>query len=85
MARVFTIDFQFKGRSRTALVSFQTEAYDMSFLVRYLDEEISNVIPERKVIVSLSEGVKSPKQLTRLGEDLVFQTTEAISEHLHVH
>jgi hypothetical protein len=83
MARVFTIDFPFKGKMESALVSFGSEAYDMSFVVRYLDEDINQIIPGGRIVVSLSQGVKSPKQLTRIAEDLVYHTTAAISEHLH--
>jgi hypothetical protein len=83
MARVFTINFSYKGELRSALVSFQAETYDMSFLVRYLDEDLGQLIPGRRIVVSLAEGIKSPKQLNKLAEDLVCQTAEAISGHLH--
>ena len=83
MARLFTIEFPFKGKMESALVSFGSEAYDMSFVVRYLDEEMNQIIPGGRVVVSLSEGIKSPKQLSRLGEDLVYHTTEAINQYLH--
>jgi hypothetical protein len=83
MARVFTINFEYKGTIRSALVSFGPEGNDMTFLVRYLDEELNQLIPGRKIIVSLAEGVKSPKEINRLGEDLLNHTTEAISKYLY--
>jgi hypothetical protein len=83
MAGVFTINFSYKGKLHSALVSFQAENYDMSFLVCYLDEDLGQLIPGRRIVVSLAEGIKSPKQLNKLAEDLVYQTTEAISDHLH--
>ena len=85
MARVFTVQFPFKGQNQSALVSFKAQAYDMSFLVRYLNEDINEIIPGARILVSLSEGVKSHKQLTNLAEDLVHHTVEAISEHLYLH
>jgi hypothetical protein len=85
MARVFTVNIPYKGKLRAALVSFGVEGYDMSLLVHYLDEDISEVIPGRKVVVSLNEGIKSPKELTKLGEDLLNYTTQAISEYLQIH
>ena len=85
MARVFTVNFTYKGKSRAALVSFAGETCGTSFLVRYLDEDIGQVVPEKKLVVSLSEGLKSPKALSRLGQDLLNHTTEAISQYLHVH
>jgi hypothetical protein len=83
MARVFSIMFPYKGKPCAALVSFGSEGYDMSFLVRYLDQDIRLVIPDGKLVVSLSEGIKSPKRLNPLAEDLVHKTTEAISGYLH--
>ncbi|MFL5742149.1 MAG: hypothetical protein ACJ75B_18140 [Flavisolibacter sp.] len=85
MSRVFTINIPYKGQSCVALVSFDSEGYDMSFLVRYLDEDIQQLIPGRRIVVSLSEGIKSPKQLSRLAEDLLNLTTEAISGHLNLY
>jgi hypothetical protein len=82
MSRVFTVRFDFKGRSRTALVSFR-ESEDISLLIRYLDEDIAHVLPERKIVVSLTEGIKAPKQLSKLAEGLLNQTTAAISQYLY--
>ena len=85
MSRVFTVNVPYKGQTCAALVSFDSEGYDMSFLVRYLDEDIQQVIPGRRIVVSLSEGIKSPKQLSRLAEDLLSLTTEAISGYLNLY
>jgi hypothetical protein len=85
MARVFTVNVPYKGQSRAALVSFNSEGYNMSFLVRYLDEDIQHLIPGRRIVVSLSEGLRSPKELSRLAEDLLNETTEVISEYLNLH
>jgi hypothetical protein len=85
MARVFSVNFPYRGKSRAALVSFEGEGYDMSFLVRYLDAEIYEMLPERKIVVSLTEGIKSPRDLTESGEDLINHTAEAISQYLLVH
>jgi hypothetical protein len=84
MARVFTVNVPYKGQSCVALVSFDAEGYNMSFLVRYLNEEIQQVIPGRKIVVSLTEGIKSPRELSRLAEELLNLTTEAISEYLEL-
>jgi hypothetical protein len=83
MARVFTVNFTFKDELHSALISFESRDYDMSFLVRYLDHELQEIIPGRRIVVSLSEGIKSPKILTKTAEELLARTTEAISEHLH--
>jgi hypothetical protein len=82
MARVFSISFPYEGKPCVVLVSFDPEGYDMSFLVRYLDHDIREIIPEGKIVVSLSEGIKSPRILDSIAEDLVYHTTEAISSYL---
>jgi hypothetical protein len=84
MVRIFTVNFLYKEKSYTALVSFR-EGYDLSFLVRYLDKDVNNLIPDGKIIVSLLEGLKSPKQLSQEAEEFVYQTTEAISGSLQLH
>jgi hypothetical protein len=84
MSRVFTVHFPFKGKTFSAIVSFKQEDVDLCFLIRYLDEDLEECISGRKVVVSLSEGIKSPSQLNKIGEDLVFNTTEAISNHLYL-
>ncbi|MFL5808655.1 MAG: hypothetical protein ACJ749_03990 [Flavisolibacter sp.] len=83
MARVFSITFIYKGQPCPALVSFEPGGCDMSYLVRYLDRDISQLVPGGKIVVSLSEGIKSTKALSGLGQDLVYRTTEAISTYLH--
>lgn len=81
MVKLFTVNFLYQGNSYTALVSFR-EGYDLSFLVRYLNKDASNLIPDGKIIVSLLEGLKSPRQLSKEAEEFVYQTTEAISAFL---
>jgi hypothetical protein len=81
MVKLFTVNFLYQGKSYTALVSFR-EGYDLSFLVRYLDKDANKWIPDGKIIVSLLEGLKTPKQLSKEAEEFVFQTTEAISGFL---
>jgi hypothetical protein len=83
MARVFTVNFTFKDQLHSALITFESRDFDMSFLVRYLDQELQEIIPGRRIVVSLNEGIKSPKFLTTTGEELLTRTTEAISRHLH--
>jgi hypothetical protein len=83
MVRAFSVNFPYKGRSQSALVSFREEGYELSFLVRYVDEEIKQLIPGGRIIVSLSEGIKSHKQLSKPADDLVCNTCKAISRHLY--
>lgn len=81
--RAFTINFPYKGKLRSAVVSFGPEEIDMTFFIRYLDEDINQIIPGRRITVSLTQGIKSPKQLDKLGEDLLSQTTDAINTYMY--
>ena len=85
MSRVFTIQIPFKEKTYTALVSFTSQGYDLSYLVRYLDEDINALIPGNKLLVSLSGGVEYPKLVNGLAQDLVYKTTEAINGYLQLH
>jgi hypothetical protein len=84
MSRVFTINFSFKEKNYTALVSFRSREHELSYLVRYLDEDIDTLIPGNKLLVSLSGGIEYPKLETKLARDLVYKTTEAINGYLHM-
>ena len=83
MSRLFTVSFPFKGQEYTALVSLSQREYDLSCSVRYLNKEAETLIPEKKIMFSLAGGMESPKRLQdKLAEELVQQTSMAISEHL---
>lgn len=86
MGRLFTVNFRFKEQPITALVNLRQQGYDLSCMVRYLDKEIATIVPEGKVIFSLANGVEKPETFSgRLGEELLHQTTEAISTYLEKH
>ena len=86
MSRLFTISFPFKGQEYTALVSLQQRQYNLSWLVRYLNKEAEAILPEGKVVFSLEGGIETPKNITNdLTEELVAETSIAISQHLLHH
>jgi hypothetical protein len=82
MSRVFTIQFAFKEKSYTALVSFSTEH---SYVVRYLDEEVNSLMPEKKLVFPISESTEYPTVGNRFAQDLITKTREAISGYLQTH
>lgn len=84
MSRVFTINVSFKQKNYTALVSFHTQEYEQSYLVKYLDEDIDALIPGKKLQISLSGDIVHPKLESHLAHDLVCKTTEAISCYLQL-
>jgi hypothetical protein len=83
MARLFTLNFHFKEKTYTALVSFRTIGYDMSFQVRYMDNEIHQIIPGGRLMFNLSGTVIGPDNLnTEPAKELLTCTSEAISGYL---
>lgn len=84
MSRVFTINVSFKQKNYTALVSFRTQGYELSYLVKYLDEDVDALIPGKKLQISLSGDAVHPKPESHLAHDLVCKTTEAISCYLQL-
>jgi hypothetical protein len=85
MSRVFTIHFSFKEKTYSALVSFSSKEHELSYLVRYLDEEVETLIPGNKLLVSLLQGVEYPQLQNKLAHNLVYKTTEVINEYLRSH
>ena len=87
MGRVFTVSFRFLEQPCTALVSFRNQdGYNPAFSVHYLNKEVETILPDRKVIFSLANGIENPKTIdSKLAEELVEKTSEAISHYLEVH
>jgi hypothetical protein len=83
MGRVFTVNFKFKQQPVTALVNVRDRGYDLSCIVRYLDQEVATLLPGGKLIFSLAHGLESPVHLAgKPQEELFHRTTEAISHYL---
>jgi hypothetical protein len=47
-----------------ALVNLSNEGYDRTFRIHYLDQDLLGVLPEGKLVFSLSEGLKQPAHLS---------------------
>jgi hypothetical protein len=74
MGRVFTVSFRFMEHPCTA------------FNVHYLTKEVETIIPERKIVFTLANGIECPENLhDKLAEELVEHTSEAISHYLEIH
>ncbi|MEI6946871.1 hypothetical protein V9K67_06670 [Paraflavisolibacter sp. H34] len=85
MARLFTLDFYFKHKLRTALVTPRLHEYYRSFYVRFLepDNEIERLLPEGSLLVSLSEGSSSASgQSPEAAVELLVCTRTAIQDYL---
>jgi len=87
MGRVFTVSFNFMEQPCTALVSFRNQdGYNPAFSVHYLNKEVETILPERKVTFSLHNGIEDPNTVhSKLAEELVEKTSEAISHYLEIH
>jgi hypothetical protein len=83
MARLFTVRVPFYKNTYTALVSFNS-VDDETFVVRYLEEEINEMIPGHKLIFTNYHGVLSSATMGKPIQDLVYQTSRAISGYLQL-
>jgi hypothetical protein len=85
MARLFSIDFEFKGKKYLALVSMRQQGTDLSCLVRYVNKELHHLLPGDCLMFNLQEGLKQPCHLpSELAQSLVRSTVNAISDHLQI-
>ena len=86
MARIFTLTVPFEGKDRTALVNLNSQDYDHSFIVQYLDQELCGILPNDNLVFSLAEGLKQPAQLmNEMAVRLVDSTVDALSTFFHKH
>jgi hypothetical protein len=84
MARLFTISIPFNNHEYPALVTLKSQGNDISCLVRYVDKQLRDILPDGVLIFSLAEGIKQPLHFSdKQVEELVFSTTEAITHYLH--
>ena len=84
MGRVFTVSFKFQEQPCTALVTLnEKNKYNPSFSVHYINKEVEAILPERKLVFSLLNGVEDPGIISdKLAQDLVEKTSEAITHYL---
>ncbi len=87
MSRVFTVNFRFREKPCSALVRLQnSEGYNPAFSVHYLDKDVETILPGRKIVFSLANGLETPQALPgERAEELLQQTSEAISCYLQNH
>ncbi|HEY0066854.1 MAG TPA: hypothetical protein VGB46_05815 [Flavisolibacter sp.] len=83
MVRIFTLNFPFKERVCTALVSLRSIGYDLSCQVKYMDTDIHQIIPGGSLVFNLSGEVKTGANLDAdPAQELLSCTTAAICGYL---
>ena len=82
MARLFTLNFKFRGKLHSAVVTIRDNGYDMACTVRYMDEELLSVIPSGKFMFQLSGEINCGTGSNPDMEELITCTSQAIAEHL---
>lgn len=84
MARLFSIDIPFRNAHYTALVSVKERGHDIHCIVRYIDKGIKPLLQGEKLVFSLHEGLKEPRQLPDdLARNFVACTMEAITGYFN--
>lgn len=83
MVRIFTLNFSFRERVCTALVSLRTVGYDLSCQVKYMDQDIHQIVPGGSLVFHLSGELKSGADFNGdPAQELLSCTTEAICGYL---
>jgi hypothetical protein len=82
MARLFTLNFHFRGKPYSALVTIRDNGYDMACIVKYMDEELHRLIPSGRFMFQLSGGMNCGNGSDPALEELISCTSQAIDEHL---
>ena len=82
MSRVFTINIHYRGKFHLAEVSFDPTEVNRSFLVRYLDEEINDLIHQKNIVINFTKE-QTLINIDLIGEELLAKTKEAINTYLY--
>ena len=76
------LQFQFKKKNYSALVSFKEQGYDLNCQVRYIDRELAELFPSGKVSFSLSNLDNDYRHDNPVIRELLQNNSEAISDYL---
>lgn len=80
MVRIFTLNVSFEGKEFPALVNLSNEGYDMTFKIHYMDRDLHGILPDGKLVFSLTGGLRQPAQLaSEMAFRLVDNTVDALS------
>ena len=82
MSRVFTINVLYKGKFHLAVVSFDPAEINRTFLVRYMDDEINELIHSKHIVINFTKD-QTLANNSIVGEELLAKTKEAINTYLY--
>lgn len=81
MARIFTIDFEFRGANHAAIVStYKGETLSDSFQIMLCDDALHHLVPDGIIRFSMTDSAPGPKATGR--DELVQCLKNAITGHL---
>ena len=85
MARVFSLDIDFQQELYTALITLREDAHDVFYIVRYMNDDLQEIMSSKQLVLSLHNGLIEPEKLpSEQAEDLMLSTISALSEHLSI-
>ena len=72
MGRVYNLEFEYKGKTHSALVSRYKKEAEQSYLVQIFDKSLLRIFPAGRLIFSKTGGIKSPDTaMSKSKQDLV--------------
>ena len=82
MPRVFTINILYRRKFHLAEVSFDPNEVNRTFLVRYLDEEINELLHGKNIVINFTRD-QTQANINLIGKELLAKTKEAINTYLY--
>lgn len=76
MARVFTISFEYRGSTHTALIT----QVDGSLTIRVVDDALHSILPDGEVVYNMKQGLQIDPVTLTTAQDLMIAILSTIEE-----
>ncbi len=81
MARVFSLDFEYKGETYTAIVTITKDDSEPSISVYVPETELHNILPDGKIILSSQQKLQGEPYMTAPVHELLNSILSAVKAH----
>ena len=83
MARIFSISFPYGGMEHNAMVTVRTTPFFTEYTINVFDEDLSELLPNNKVISTSPNGFTFSDSTSENGPQLMSSIIKAIAGHVH--
>jgi hypothetical protein len=82
MARLFSINFYYKGTMHNAMVTVRTTPFFTEYQLSMLDEEVLNQLPDNRILSSSPAHFVFASQNSNASKDLMNEMIQSIADHV---